>query len=217
MHGRAPMRFVIVVAGMLVALAGCDAVAPTAPPATSTDSGSALALWPRPVDTAAAVGTAGLRLLVKEHLGIHRHSHLDVFVDGKLIEVPAGIGINIDDPEVKPFDLPDGSISYGGINQCGQPCISPLHTHAHDGILHTESDTEGTRTLGELFDEWGVTLSSTCVGEYCTKDKPITVYIDGTAYPRDPREIALEDLREIAIVIGTPPPVVPKTADFSRA
>jgi hypothetical protein len=36
----------------------------------------------------------------QEFLIHHAHAHLDVFVDGKPTLVPAGIGINIDDPEV---------------------------------------------------------------------------------------------------------------------
>ena len=67
------------------------------------------------------------------------HAHLDVFVDGEPIAVPAGIGINIDDPEVQRFKDPDDSVGYGGIKRCRKPCISPLHTHDETGIIHTES------------------------------------------------------------------------------
>jgi hypothetical protein len=75
----------------------------------------------------------------KEFLIHHVHAHLDVFVDGKRIGVPAAIGINVDAPEVKSFEDPDGAVSYGGIERCRKPCISPLHTHDATGIIHTES------------------------------------------------------------------------------
>jgi hypothetical protein len=150
----------------------------------------------------------------KEFLIHHVHAHLDVFVDGKPIAVPAGIGINIHDPEVKRFT--DPSLSYGGIQHCRKPCISPLHTHDGSGILHTESATPQPNTLGQFFTEWGVRLSKSCVGEHCSP-KPIAFYVDGKPYTADPRAIELTDRKEIAIVVGNPPPQIPKTGNFAGA
>lgn len=42
-------------------------------------------------------------------------------------------------------------------------------------------------------------------------------FVDGGPYDGDPAEIALEDLRRIAIVIGSFPDEVPSTYDFSAA
>jgi hypothetical protein len=98
-----------------------------------------------------------------EKLAYHVHAHLDVFVNGRRVIVPAGIGINIKDPEVKVFLLPDGSKSYSGIERCAEPCISPLHTHARSGVLHTESATPVPNRLGQFFTEWGVGLDRACV------------------------------------------------------
>jgi hypothetical protein len=64
---------------------------------------------------------------------------------------------------------------------------------------------------------WGVTLTESCVGEFCSPAKPIAFYVDGEPFTADPSTIELADLSEIAIVIGTPPAVIPSTADFSRA
>jgi hypothetical protein len=150
--------------------------------------------------------------LVPEHFETlihHVHSHLDVFVNGRHMKVPAGIGINIHDPGVHHGPLPDGSLGYGGIQYCKQPCISPLHTHADYGILHTESRTATPNTLGEFFTEWGVRLTARCVGGYCKPDS-IRFYVDGKRYTGDPRTILLTNLREIAVVIGTPPKTIPK-------
>jgi hypothetical protein len=149
-------------------------------------------------------------------LTYHVHAHVDLFVDGQPITIPAGIGINIDDPAVRRFDEADGSVAYGGITLCAQPCISPLHTHDETGIIHTESASQQPNTLGQFFIEWGVPLSDSCVGEYCNP-KPIAFYVDGEPYTQDPGAIELTDHREIAIVIGTPPPQIPTTADFSKA
>ena len=183
----------------------------------SSSSGSAAVVWPAPPDPLKRAVAAGLTPEVKEHLTFHVHAHLDVFLDGEPITVPAGIGINIDDPGVQRFtDTPDGSLAYGGITRCGKPCISPLHTHDTTGILHTESATLTPNTLGEFFTEWGVRLSGACVEKYC-RPMPIAVYVNGKQYTRDPRAIELLDLEEIAVVIGSPPSEIPASADFSVA
>ena len=59
-------------------------------------------------------------------------------------------------------------------------------------------------------------LGHSCVGRYC-KPEPIGFYVDGKPYKGDPRAIELTGGKEIAIVIGTPPSQIPKTADFSTA
>jgi hypothetical protein len=160
---------------------------------------------------------AGLKPQPKEFLTNHVHAHLDVFVDGKPVVVPPGIGIKIDDPAVQSGKLPDGSMNYGGIQLCNEPCISPLHTHDNTGIIHTESASPEPNTLGEFFTEWGVTLDASCVASYCGPATKIAIYVDGVLTPGDPRTIQLTDHREIAIVIGTPPAQIPSTADFSNA
>ena len=156
---------------------------------------------------------AGLEPAPKEFLVNHVHSHLDVFIDGEQVTVPAGIGINIEDPGVRTFDNPVG---YGGIEMCDQPCISPLHTHDETGVLHTESMDPEPHTLGQFFVEWGVELSEMCVAEHCDPT-PIAVYVDGEPYEGDPRAIELTDEKVIVIAIGTPPEEIPSTYDFSNA
>jgi hypothetical protein len=160
---------------------------------------------------------AGLKPQPKEFLTNHVHAHLDVFVDGMPVRVPSGIGIKIDDPAVQRGELPDGTMSYGGIQLCNEPCISPLHTHDATGIIHTESADPKPNTLGEFFIEWGVTLDASCVATFCSPATAIAIYVDGAPVTGDPRAVELTDHREIAIVIGTPPAEIPKTADFSNA
>jgi hypothetical protein len=166
--------------------------------------------WPAPSDPMKRTVLAGL---VPEHfetLTHHVHSHLDVFVNGRHVKVPAGIGINIHDPGVHHAKVPDGSLGYGGIRFCKKPCISPLHTHADYGVLHTESASALPNTLGEFFVEWGVHLNRRCVGGYCKPDS-MGVYVNGKRFVGDPRVIQLTNLTEIAIVIGTPPKSIPKS------
>ena len=207
-------RAVAGVAVTALALTGCGAPAvATSPPVAS--AAQATVLWSAPSDPLERTVAAGLEPETKESPLNHVHAHLDVFVDGKPIVVPAGIGIDTAHEDVRRFDEPDGSVSYGGISECATPCISPLHTHFASGILHTESATPEPNTLGEFFIEWGVTLSDSCVGEYCDPT-PIAVYVNGEPYEGDPAAIELSDQKEIAIVIGTPPAQIPSTADFSQ-
>ena len=152
-----------------------DAPATSAPvasaPVTQTPAPSvaaAIDLWPAPPDPMERTAAAGLPPGPKEYLTNHVHAHLDVFVDGVPVRIPAGIGIDTADPDVKRFDVPDGSFAYGGIEMCSKPCISPLHTHDVSGILHTESRNQQPNTLGEFFTEWGVALTDSCVGEFCS-------------------------------------------------
>jgi hypothetical protein len=153
---------------------------------------------------------AGLTPEPAEQLAYHVHAHLDVFVDGRHLVVPAAVGIDITDPAVKKFDEPDGSLAYGGISPpCADACISPLHTHADDGVLHTESAVTQRNTLGQFFTEWNVRLDRTCIDGICRPATHLAVYVDGRLYHGDPRAIPLSDREEIAIVIGKPPATIP--------
>ena len=173
-----PRALAVVV--LVVGIAGCGAApggsAVQATPGASVSvsaSANAAVLWPAPPDPMARTVAAGLKPGPKEYLTNHFHAHLDVFVDGKPITVPAGIGININDPAVRRGDEPDGSVSYGGIELCNEPCISPLHTHHTTGIIHTESSDPKPNTLGQFFIEWGVALSESCVADFCSPSTKI--------------------------------------------
>jgi len=199
---------------LMLMLAGCGGkktkTAPPAGPAPTPAKGAVP--WPAPPDPMKLTRKAGLIPETHEFVLLHVHAHLDVFVNGTPAVVPAGIGIDIHDPAVKRFKANDGSIGYGGISPpCANPCISPLHTHFRDGVLHTEAKENQFNTLGEFFTEWNVRLDRTCVGGYCKPAAPITIYVDGKPETGDPRRITLEDRREIAIVIGTPPANIPSS------
>ena len=151
---------------------------------------------------------------VIEHLKYHVHAHLDVFVDGQPVLVPPGVGIDIENPAVREFSGPLGP-GYGGIEPpgCERPCISELHTHDPDGVLHTESLTDEVHTLGQFFVEWDVDLTEECVADYCAPDTAIEFYVDGELFEGDPATIEITDHREIAVVIGAPPDEIPDEFD----
>jgi hypothetical protein len=203
-RGGRMIALALLLAG-LVACQGSEGQEPK--PAPEPASGGVP--WPAPSDPLDRAKAAGLEPETHEFLDFHVHAHLDVFVNGSSVEVPAGIGINIEDPAVHTVE-DDLGTTYGGIDPpCAQLCISPLHTHGTDGILHTESAVDQPNTLGQFFTEWGVELTDTCVGGYCSPGASIQVFVDGETFSGNPANIQLEDQLEIAIVIGSPPEEVP--------
>jgi len=122
----------------------------------------------------------GLPALGREGTALHIHAHLDVFVHGRRVAVPAGIGI-------------------------GPDFISPLHTHDASGVVHVESPEVRTFTLGEVFGVWGVRLTRGCLGGYCASGADrLRVYIGGRELTGDPRLLHLAPHAEIVVVFGTP-------------
>ena len=147
--------------------------------------------WPAPAKGVQRMAAAGLPRLKAEALAFHVHAHLDVFVDGSRAPVAAGIGIDLVARR-----------------------ISTLHTHDRTGWIHMEAPRSETFSLGQLFTEWGVRLTATCVGGYCAPQTPVRFYVDGHERSGDPTAIEIKAHEEIAVVIGTPPPEVPSSYDF---
>lgn len=201
-----PQRFVISLC--LLLLTACGGGSPS--PDTSKPSASASDLevpsWSLPANPMSLAREAGLTPDTKEYLTYHVHAHLDVFVNGQPVEIPGGIGIEITDPAVESF----GS-GYGGIPEegCEQACISPVHTHDPDGVIHIEAPSEDEFTLGQFFVEMGVRLDESCLDEFCTPDVPLAVYVGGQRLEGNAADIVFRDNQEIAIVIGTPPEEIP--------
>ena len=92
--------------------------------------------------------------------------------------------------------------------------ISPLHTHDASGVVHIENSVPADFTLGQFFTEWGVRLTSECIGGYCQPAVPWRVVVNGQDWPGDPNTVVLHARDEIAFVIGTPPSEVPATYAF---
>ena len=210
----------VVIASVAAVAAACSSSGstPTSDESTGTAPGE-VPEWPAPSDPMALARAAGLEPETAESLQFHVHAHLDVFVEGQEVTVPAALGIDIENPGVRRFpDSPPGSgeTAYGGIDPpCATPCISPLHTHDVSGIIHTESATRKYNTLDQLFTEWDVKLDENCVSTYCKPETDIAIYVSGRPVTGDPRAIPLTNFKEIAIVIGAPPLEIPSVGDFS--
>lgn len=122
----------------------------------------------------------GLTLLGAEGTAQHIHSHLDIYISGKQVSVPAEIGIP-----------PTGG-------------ITPIHTHDSSGIIHIESPAaHAIYTLGQFFDIWGVRLTNSSIGGYANNtSSKLIVYSNGHLI-NDPSQLPLTAHEEIAITYGT--------------
>jgi len=153
--------------------------------------------WPLPADAKPYIAAAGLSVLSAEQLQVHYHAHLDIIANGKKVTVPAGIG----------FVVEQGKATG----------ITVLHTHDPSGILHIESATNDTFTLGQAFTEWGVALSADEVGGLTVNDTHVLrAYVNGRRLQGDPATIQLKPHLEIALWYGPSgtKPKVPKSYSF---
>jgi hypothetical protein len=176
-----------VLAGALT-LAACSSDkkdAESTPSTAGSDDGKPAAVavnWPAPADASAQAKAAGLPMLGAEGQVLHIHSHLDVFVDGKAVTVPAEIGIDVPKQQ-----------------------ISPLHTHDTSGVVHIESPVKADFTLGQFMTEWNVPISKDAIGTLKVGDgKELHVYVNGKEQAGDPASLKLAAHDEIAVVYGAP-------------
>jgi hypothetical protein len=143
----------------------------------------------------------GISCDAREQVAYHVHTHLSVYVDGTLRPLPAGIGIVAPLPEATaegPFD----SASH---------CYYWLHVHAQDGVIHIESPTQRSYTLGQFFDIWRQPLGSRQIASASGK---LTVFVNGRIYRANPRDIQLGSHLDIQIDVGSPI-VAPRKVDWA--
>jgi hypothetical protein len=169
-------------------------------PATSPGPLAGLQTGPAPwgantADLAERLRAIGIPALSPtEGTALHIHQHLDLYVDGRKVLVPAGIGI-------------DPAVGY-----------APLHTHDPSGVIHVESPTVRTYTLGEFFAVWGVRFTPGCLGGYCAGGgRQLRLFVGGRAYRGDPTTLALAPHQELVVAFGTAaqlPSPIPSTYQF---
>ena len=133
----------------------------------------------------------GISCQTREQTIFHIHAHLTIFVNGAPRQVPAAIGI----PGAQAQNTAQGPFISSGT------CFYWLHTHAADGIIHTESPVHRTYTLGNFFDEWGQPLGPGQVGPV---KGHVTAIYNGKVYQGNPRDVPLTQHAQIQLQVGTP-------------
>jgi hypothetical protein len=164
----------------------------TPPPAVDATALAGLARgqppWPGESEhLRARLRVLGLPALTQAGTKLHTHQHLDVFVDGRRVNVPARVGIGAD-------------------------FISPIHTHDASGLVHVESPTVRSFSLAELFGVWGVRLTKTCLADMCGAAK-LHVFVNGRRVA-DPNLALLGRHDEIVVAFGSPPRPLPTSYSF---
>jgi hypothetical protein len=131
---------------------------------------------------------SGLDALRMEGTVLHHHEHLDLYVNGRAVTVPAFVGI-------------DQEAGF----------LTELHTHDASGIIHVESPVQRSFTLGQFFCEWGVKLDTRCLGPY---RGTLAWWVNGRRMHGNPALLDLGQHQEIVIAAGRPPTTVPSSYAF---
>ncbi|GAA2749103.1 hypothetical protein [Amnibacterium kyonggiense] len=133
----------------------------------------------------------------------HIHTHVAVYVDGRLRPIPVGVGVVT--PSVQDAGTPDAFAQ-------ATRCYYWLHVHASDGVIHVEAPAKATYTLGQFFAVWGQPLSATNVAGATGRQ---TVFVDGKRFTGDPATIALGSREDIQIDVGRAVPF--RAVDWSAS
>ena len=129
----------------------------------------------------------GISCDAMEGMRIHIHQHLVIFDHGKEIVIPPNVG-----------------------QPAARRCLYWVHTHTPDGIVHIESPTERTFTLGDFFMIWGQPLSKTQASiAKADKGTSLKIWVNGKPYTGDPRKIPMTAHADIVIEAGPPFPKPP--------
>ena len=121
-------------------------------------------------------------------LSEHFHVHIDIFVDGKKVKIPALVGINP-----------------------GAGYLTELHTHDDRGVIHIEAQKTRDFTVGQFFAEWAVRLDANSIGGYTG----MKWYLNGKLQTGNPEDLVFKPHQEIVFVVGKPPAKIPSSFAFS--
>ncbi len=176
--------------------------------------------WPRPPNQMALAVKAGLVPETAEQLEYHVHSHLDVYVNGQHIIVPAGLGIDITNPGVHNGHVTDGHTAL----RRHQPAVrravhlAAAHARRQRRPAHRVVDAEGQHARPVLHRVGRQPLDGDLRRDVLqvTGDADHVLRERRSSRPVIRRTIPLSNLKEIAIVIGTPPPEIPTSFDLSQ-
>jgi hypothetical protein len=125
---------------------------------------------------------AGLHCDASEQLNYHQHAHIEFLIAGQPVALPAFVGYNYN-----------------------HACLYWVHTHNTSGVIHIESPSPTTPTLGDFFDVWHQPLSRNGFWTYSVKPgQSMKVFVNKKLYVGNPRDIGLHRHTLITIEIGPP-------------
>ncbi|GCE07108.1 hypothetical protein [Dictyobacter aurantiacus] len=123
----------------------------------------------------------GISCDTQEQLAYHIHAHLSIYIDGKPVAVPQGIGIASD-----------------------QSCIYWLHSHDTSGVIHIESPTQKNYTLGQFTQLWSQRFSNLQYPYQLDKGDGWQVYVDGKPYSGDFHNVVLKAHTLVTLAYNSP-------------
>ena len=86
--------------------------------------------------------------------------------------------------------------------------LAAAHARPVRASAHRDEDTE-PEPARPVLHAVGRASDERLHRRHCKPAVPIKIYVDGNVNVGDPTQIELSNLREIAIVIGTPPATIP--------
>jgi len=132
----------------------------------------------------AAASIDGIECNTNEFSTLHIHAHLDVFVNGKPVGVPARIGI------------------------VDNTCLYWTHTHDESGMIHIESPKSRDFTLGQFIDVWKSTLGFPVSGAVPK------IFINGKTASTGLNDTNIHTHDEIVLAYGNEPLLIPPSYQF---
>ncbi|HEY5006310.1 MAG TPA: hypothetical protein VII61_24325 [Ktedonobacteraceae bacterium] len=156
--------------------------------ATQPSPTAASASTPTSVSDQSSLAPAvdGVLCNLSEQLAYHIHAHLSIYISGKAVPVSESIGIT-------------------------SSCIYWLHTHDTSGIIHIESPTQKTYTLGNFLDLWQQQFSQLQYPAQLDQSTGWQVYVNGKLYADSFRSIPL-NVHTLITLAYQSPGVKPDTA-----
>jgi hypothetical protein len=131
---------------------------------------------------AAAIGA----LTCRPPTRVLRMAHVELFVRGRAVLLPAGIGIA-------------GPAAISGGRVLGGRCRYPLSTADPTDVISVNQP--GPHTLGQLFRIWGQPLGGHHLLGFHSQ-APVRAFVDGHTWHGGVRRIPLRDRSEIVIELG---------------
>ncbi len=99
-----------------------------------------------------------------EQVVLHIHTHVSLYINGKITPLPADVGI--------PRDASGEAI-----------CFYWLHTHDASGVIHIESPVKELFTFGQFRDEWCQKFQNLGFPSQLFLNSGWTIWINGQRYP----------------------------------